>query len=195
MSQIRLVALAGVAVAALAFGAVAALGLFDDSGAVDEPGVVGDTAADAGADRADGDRPPVIDTTFEHFDGSVVSLADWQGTPVVVNFWASWCPPCVAEMRAAFEPVHQELGDEVAFVGLNLEDDPERAAEIVDRTGVTYDLGRDPAGELFTGFGGFGMPTTIFLDETGQIVDSHTGALSRSQLEDLIARHLDVGGA
>ncbi|MEX0659715.1 MAG: TlpA disulfide reductase family protein [Egibacteraceae bacterium] len=156
----------------------------------------GDTPAAPTAPAGDGDvstgRPAMLDTTFEHFDGSVVRLADWAGTPMVVNFWASWCPPCVAEMSAAFEPVHADVGDQVAFIGLNLEDDPDAAAEIVERTGVTYDLGRDPVGELFTAFGGIGMPTTVFIDGSGQIVDTHTGALSRAQLERAIEQAFGV---
>lgn len=190
MNRARIAGLGVAVFVALAVAVAAVLGVFDGSAAVEQ-----EAASGAGEQVTSGDERPVLDVTFEHFDGSVVRLSDWQGTPMVVNFWASWCPPCVAEMSAAFEPVHQGLGDEVAFVGLNLEDDPDRAAEIVDLTGVTYELGRDPTGELFTGFGGFGMPTTIFVDETGQVVDSHTGALSRSQLEGLIARNLDVGGS
>jgi cytochrome c biogenesis protein CcmG, thiol:disulfide interchange protein DsbE len=133
-----------------------------------------------------------VDEPFELFDGGVARVADWRGTPMVVNFWASWCPPCVAEMRDALEPMHQELGDGVAFVGLNLQDTPDRANAIVEQTGVTYVLGLDPAGVLFTAFGGFGMPTTVFIDETGAVVDSHTGAFTLDQLRTLIQTNLGV---
>ncbi len=133
-----------------------------------------------------------MDTTFEHFDGRIVRLSDWAGTPMVVNFWASWCPPCVAEMSAAFEPVHQQLGDQVAFVGLNLQDDAEDAFGIVRQTRVTYDLGRDPTGELFSAFGGFGMPTTVFVDESGVVKETHTGPLTQGQLQQQIADSLGV---
>lgn len=138
---------------------------------------------------SDGD---ILAEPFELFDGQVARLTDWQGTPLVVNFWASWCPPCVAEMREAFEPLHQEFGDRVAFIGLNLNDPPDRAHEIVERTGVTYTLGWDPAGIMFTGFGGFGMPTTVFIDADGDIVTSHTGALTRDQLRSIIQTQLDA---
>lgn len=141
-------------------------------------------------------RPPaasaVIDQPFELFDGEVARLTDWRGTPMVVNFWASWCPPCVAEMRDALEPMHQEIGDRVVFLGLNLQDTPDRADAIVDQTGVTYMLGLDPAGELFTASGGFGMPTTLFIDANGSVVDSHTGAFTFDQLRSLIQSNLDV---
>src|SRR5687768_1393784 len=64
---------------------------------------------------ATGER--VGDTTFTLLEGGSMSLGDLRGTPVVLNFFAEWCPPCVTEMPA-FEAVHQELGDRVAFVGL-----------------------------------------------------------------------------
>lgn len=138
------------------------------------------------------ERAPVLDTTFEHFDGRVVRLSDWSGTPMVVNFWASWCAPCVDEMSAVFEPLHKRLGDQVTFIGLNLQDDADNAVATARQTGVTYDLGRDPAGELFAGFDGFGMPTTVFVDASGVVTDTHTGALSRDQLEELIASSFGV---
>ncbi len=170
-----------IAAVGVSIGGATLLGFFGDP-AVQRP----DTAA-ASDDLA------VMDTTFEHFDGRIVRLSDWAGTPMVVNFWASWCPPCVAEMSAAFEPVHQQLGDQVAFVGLNLQDDPDDAFGIVRQTGVTYDLGRDPVGELFRDFGGIGMPTTVFVDESGIVIDTHTGALSQAQLEQLIADSFGIG--
>ncbi len=169
-------------IAAIGVGGAALLGLFDDP-----------TVQRSDAAAASPDRPEVMETTFEHFDGRIVRLSDWAGTPMVVNFWASWCPPCVAEMSAAFEPVHQQLGDQVAFVGLNLQDDPDDAFGIVRQTGVTYELGRDPVGELFRDFGGIGMPTTVFVDGSGIVIDTHTGALSQAQLEQLIADSFGIG--
>ncbi len=58
---------------------------------------------------------------LQTFDGSPeVMLDDFLGKPLVVNFWASWCPSCVAEMSAAFRPVQEQLGDSVNFVGVNI---------------------------------------------------------------------------
>lgn len=180
----RATAVAGLALIAaigLGAGSAALLGFFDDP-AAPRP----DTAA------ASSERPSAMDTTFEHFDGRIVRLGDWAGTPMVVNFWASWCPPCVAEMSAAFEPVHQQVGDQVAFVGLNLQDDADDAFAIVRQTGVTYDLGRDPVGELFSAFGGIGMPTTVFIDASGVVKETHTGPLTQGQLQQQIADSFGV---
>ncbi len=177
-------ALAVAAVTAAAAGGAAVIGPFGSTG-VERPDA---TAASA-------EHPEALDITFEHFDGRIVRLGDWAVTPLVVNFWASWCPPCVAEMSAAFQPVHRDLGDRVAFVGLNLQDDPHDAFGVVRVTGATYELGRDPTGELFSAFGGFGMPTTVLIDESGVVVDTHTGALSREQLQQLIAKAFGIEGS
>ena len=129
-----------------------------------------------------------LEVGFERFDGSRASLAEYRGRPVVVNFWASWCPPCVSEMPT-FEQVHQRHRDRVAFLGLNLQDDPDDAARLAERTGVTYDLGRDRRGDAFRAFGGVGMPTTIFVSADGEVLATRTGDLSR-ELEDLVRRLL-----
>jgi cytochrome c biogenesis protein CcmG, thiol:disulfide interchange protein DsbE len=126
---------------------------------------------------------PVPEQSFEMFDGSTASMADYEGRPVVVNFWASWCPPCVAEMPD-LETVHQEFKDEVDFLGINTQDTPEAAADLVEQTGVTYDLARDPDGELFQGFGVFGMPSTFFVSPDGEIIARHTGILTLDQIRE-----------
>ncbi|MDP8928205.1 MAG: TlpA family protein disulfide reductase [Actinomycetota bacterium] len=127
--------------------------------------------------------------SFEMFDGSTASLADYGGRPLVVNFWASWCPPCVAEMPD-LERVHQQLAGQVVFLGINTQDTPDRAVDLATQTGVTYDLARDPAGELFQAFGVFGMPSTFFVSAEGEIVDRHTGIITAEMLLERIERVL-----
>ena len=123
---------------------------------------------------------------FAMFDGSSATFADYEGRPLVVNFWASWCPSCVAEMAAAFKPAQQSLGDEVAFLGLNIQDDRNDAIRLVEETGVLFDLGDDRSGDLYLEFGGIGMPFTIFIDADGFIVEQHNGPLTDTQLLDMI---------
>jgi cytochrome c biogenesis protein CcmG/thiol:disulfide interchange protein DsbE len=132
------------------------------------------------------DREPAPTAEFAMFDGSSATLADYEGQPLVVNFWASWCPSCVAEMAAAFKPVQQSLGDEVAFLGLNIQDDRADALRLIEETGVLFDLGHDPLGDLYLEFGGIGMPFTIFIDADGGIVEQHNGPLNEAQLLDMI---------
>ncbi|MPY81573.1 MAG: redoxin domain-containing protein, partial [Actinophytocola sp.] len=80
-----------------------------------------------------------------------------------------------------------------SVLGVNLQDAEDAALEVVERTGVTYDLARDPDGALFTAFGGFGMPTTALVDAGGAVVVRHTGALTRAELDALVRDHLLEG--
>lgn len=136
------------------------------------------------------DGDPIPDVTFQTFAGQEISLAAYEGTPLVVNFWASWCPSCVAEMSSAFLPAQQQLGDSVAFLGMNIQDERDRALELVDETGVLFDLAEDPTGELYTALGGLGMPFTVFVSSDGRVVDVHNGPLTEGQLIDRVSEVL-----
>jgi thiol-disulfide isomerase/thioredoxin len=143
----------------------------------------------AACSSGDGGRSEVASISYERFDGTTASLGDYEGRPLVVNFFASWCAPCVTEMPA-LEEVHQKYGDEIAFLGLAMNDTVEDAQALVDRTGVTWDLGRDPRGEIIRELGGIGMPTTVLVTAEGEVVETHVGELSRKELTDLIEDEL-----
>ncbi|MDQ3619993.1 MAG: TlpA family protein disulfide reductase [Actinomycetota bacterium] len=142
-------------------------------------------ASPAGTDR---DHLSVALTDFE---GGRFTLETYRGRPMVVNFWASWCSSCAAEMPA-FEQVHQRLGGSVEFLGVNHSDARSSAEELSHSTGVTYRLAEDPQGQLFSAFGGTGMPTTAFVAADGDIAEVVVGQLSEQQLTSLIREHLEV---
>lgn len=89
--------------------------------------------------------------------------------PTVLNFFASWCPPCIAEMPD-FEAVSQQMAGQVQFIGLATQDDPARAALLIEQTGVSYEIGLDRNGKVFELFDGFAMPTTVFLTSDGSVM-------------------------
>ena len=163
-----------------------------EAAATDESGAAA-TPAPASAEPAApaGDRKPVPEVRFNYFDSSEGTLADFAGTPTVINFWASWCPPCIVEMPG-FEAVHVELAPHVAFLGFNVGDEPTSARELAERTGVTYPLAEDPDSGIFRAFGGLGMPTTVFVDAEGMIVHMISSRLRTQDLRGLIAEHLGV---
>jgi thiol-disulfide isomerase/thioredoxin len=123
--------------------------------------------------------------------GGRVRLADLRGRPVVLNFWASWCPPCLAEMPE-FQRVHRRLGDRVAFLGVNQRDQAQAAERLARSSGVTYPLALDAAGRAFDAFGGLGMPTTVLIGADGTVADIVSGQLDETLLRERIRCVLGV---
>jgi thiol-disulfide isomerase/thioredoxin len=148
----------------------------------------GSTPSTAPTTKEAAEPNAAVSLAIQDFDGNTMTLADLEGRPVVVNFWAAWCPACFAEMPA-FEKVFQATGDSVQFLGIGLIDDLDAALSVVEETGVTYPLAQDPRGQVFAAFGGFGMPTTVFLDENGAVVEMYTGELTADDLAARIAEY------
>lgn len=131
------------------------------------------------------------DATFTTFDDEVVALSSLRGTPVLVNFFASTCVPCIEEMPA-LEEVHQELGDQVTFLGLAMQDRPEAALDLIERTGVTYRTAQDKDASVISALGGTVLPTTVLLDADGEVVVLHNGELDADGLRELLADELGI---
>ena len=129
-----------------------------------------------------------VDLEFATFDGGTANFTAYAGTPLVINFFARTCPACVSEMPE-FEEVFNAQGGDVAFVGISTDPRLEDAEILVEETGVTYDLGWDPDAELFEHFGGFAMPTTVFVDATGVVRETWSGVLTG---EDLTAKIAEI---
>ena len=194
-SSVILGTLAALVALGAAVGAGAVVRALDDAPKQPRPEV--SLSFDAGDDESatddlvggdvDGDLAPA--GSFALLAGGSTSLADLRGRPVVVNFFASWCAPCVKEMPA-FEQVHQELGDQVAFVGIDVRDSVKAAQELVDKTGVTYTIGRDPSGGMFESFDAVNMPSTFFIAADGRVVDSHAGAMKAGDLRSRVESKL-----
>lgn len=120
-----------------------------------------------------------------------IAVRDYVGQPLVVNFWASWCAPCVEEMPA-IQQVADELAGRVTVLGINTQDSAAKAREFAADLGITFELARDPTGSYFAAVGGFGWPTTLLVDDDGVIRYRHTGPLDANQLRDLLETHLAV---
>jgi thiol-disulfide isomerase/thioredoxin len=177
-------------IVATALALVAALGVLAlvDSGGDDEGAAAGEQANEDYELAPAGELPGSVG---EVRLGSLVgdadrSLGELTGTtPVVVNFFASWCVPCVDEMPA-FEAVHQSLQGQVTILGMANQDAPDDALATVASTGVTYPTYADPDASAITYFGGLAMPTTVFIDTAGEVVDVHSGPLTEAELRSRI---------
>ncbi|MFN2590254.1 MAG: TlpA family protein disulfide reductase [Actinomycetota bacterium] len=115
----------------------------------------------------------------------------FRNKPLVVNFFASWCPNCIAEMPG-FEEVHEDLGDRVVFLGVSQSDSKAASIDLARQTGVRYPLGVDANGTFFRAVGGGGMPTTLFIKPGGQVAYVQVGALDAATLREGIQRYLGV---
>jgi thiol-disulfide isomerase/thioredoxin len=133
------------------------------------------------------------DVEITRFDGSAFKLSDYRGQKLVVNFFASYCVPCKKEMPA-LQAVHQRLGDEVTFIGVAVQDDPDAAQELIEDTGVSYDLAQDRRGKLFTAAGATVLPATIFVAGDGTIMELQLGEMTEAEITQNISANLLAGG-
>ena len=112
--------------------------------------------------------------------GRDVELSSLRG-PMIINFWASWCGPCRKEMPA-LEEFHQQYGDRVGVVGVDVNDlYPDRALALAGDTGATYPSLADPGGDVFghevLAFVATGVPAFVYLDADGKVVGSTNGGV------------------
>lgn len=142
-----------------------------------------DTESDS-VDAGGGTPFPAVQLTT--VTGEPFSTADFGGQPTVVNFFASWCAPCRAEMPD-FEEAFQEVKGDVAFVGINIsEPNEEDALALIEETGITYEVLLGAADGLLEDVRGLAMPTTVFVSADGMMLETHSGILNREALLETI---------
>lgn len=125
------------------------------------------------------------DFTVLDMDGNAVKLSSFIGKPVVLNFWASWCPPCKTEMPE-FNKVYQDVGQDIVFMMVDLVDGQretkEKGAQYVQDQGysfpVYFDINQEAAGK----YGIMSIPTTMLIDKDGYIVTGAQGAIDEETL-------------
>lgn len=125
------------------------------------------------------------DFTVYDAEGNAVSLSDFAGKPVVINFWATWCGYCVQEMPA-FEKAYAEYGDEVIFMMINVTDGQnetkEEAMSFIVKSGYTFPVYYDAALSATYAYGAYSLPATGFITESGVFAGGQTGAMSEESL-------------
>lgn len=113
--------------------------------------------------------------------GETLELSDYVGkTPIVVNFWASWCPPC-REEAPMLQKKWQEYQGQVQFIGVNFQDREEPALAFIEEFGLTFPSGADSRAEVSIDYRMLGLPETYFIDLEGNIAARHTGLINEEQ--------------
>ena len=131
----------------------------------------------------------MIDFKVYDREGNPVSLSDMAGKPVVVNFWATWCGPCKSELPA-FQQAYETYGEDVVFMMVDMvqgrTETKAGAIEYVDGQGYTFPLYFDEDGTAVVAYEIAAVPASFFINEQGEVVTSHVGAMSFEQLEGYI---------
>lgn len=152
-------------------------------------------SSDAGGLAVTYDRDSgVLDFRGTTFDGDPIRSADLHGTPVVLNFYASWCTVCDRELPD-FQRVAERLAGRVQLLGANPQSNDTDAAQraMIERAGITYPTFPDPRDDLLRQFNTTGgLPTTVFISADGVVRKVHNGLLTEQLLLERIAASLDV---
>ena len=134
---------------------------------------------------------PAPNLALSDLQGQPVSLDDYRGQVVLINNWATWCPPCRQEMPTlqAYFQDHQAQG--FVLVAIDAGDRPEEVGEFVDRYGLTFPVWLDPDSQTLDEFRTNSLPSSYLVDRQGWVVRARAGAIERGALEEHITPLLE----
>lgn len=175
----------------LAMGAVAlALGLIWMAPGLGDTHVEETAAGDATEYPGDPDdatvagKPAPLHFTLKDMNGVDVKLAAFKGKVILLNFWATWCGPCKAEIPSLVE-LQTQYGDDLVVLGFSVDDPVEKMRPYAEEYKINYPLlvgnGREDVQEAFGPL--YGIPVSVIIDREGRIAKKHSGIASKSQFE------------
>ncbi len=139
------------------------------------------------------------DFELKSLDGKTVRLSDYRGKAVLLNFWATWCPPCKIEMPW-FVDLQKQYGEQgLQVIGIAMDDDAEKdsskIAAFAKEMNLNYVvlLGNDKVGDAYGGVDG--LPTTFYIGRDGRVLSAVSGLVSHSEIEDNIKKALATPAA
>ena|SRR5437667_2552328 len=142
---------------------------------------------DAAADAKVAGKAAPLNFTLKDMNGVDVKLAAFKGKPIIMNFWATWCGPCRAEIPSLVE-LQKQYGDEgqdVVILGISVDDPIEKLKPYASQMKMNYPVlvgnGRDDVQDAFGPL--WGIPVTVFIDREGRIAKKHSGIASKEQFE------------
>ncbi len=138
-------------------------------------------------------NPPAPDFVMLNQDGEEVRLADFVGKPILVNFWATWCPPCREELPY-FEKAYAEYQQDAVFLIVNETDGRRdtigKAETFIQENNYSFPLYFDTQGSGAKAYSILSIPVTVLIDPDGGLAYQHIGALSETELFDMLERHI-----
>ena len=164
----------------------------------DAAGTTADTVktgidASESVDTAASDVYPAMDFTVYDADGNPVSLSDFYGKPILINFWATWCPPCKSELPD-FDRVYADYGEDVVFMMVNMTDGSrdtvESASAFVSDNGYAFPVYYDCDLDAAYTYGVSSIPMTVLVGADGNLVGAQIGVLTEEQLRVILDTEL-----
>ena len=138
------------------------------------------------------DRVQIDNFEMTLLDGTKTSFEEYKGKKILLNFWATWCGPCVGEMPA-FQKLSEEYPDELVILAVNCSEDKDTIQKFIDNNGYTFPIVLDTDGAIQTMFGGiYSIPVTFLIDEEGYIVASHVGAVDADTMYETYKSELSL---
>jgi len=135
---------------------------------------------------------PAPDFTVQTLDGKYVSLSDFRGKTVLLNFWATWCPPCRSEMPDMEKVYRERLDKDVVILAVDVQEAAVPVQAFVDRFGITFPILMDVSGDIAKLYGVQSLPTSYFIDKQGRITSFSLGALNESAISRRIDQALEL---
>ncbi|OXS79357.1 redoxin domain-containing protein [Domibacillus enclensis] len=162
---------------------IAGFNLYNDRKEVTEIDSTGIAVSDDQTGIALGDRAP--DFKLQTMDGEEVNLSDYKGKKVFLNFWATWCPPCKAEMPH-MQAFYEEQPEDVEILAVNLEESTEKAADFAKQYELTFPILMDADGTVAETYEVYTIPTTYVLNEDGTVHQKIVGPMDEPMMQELI---------
>ena len=174
----------------------------EKSSAETEKNDTGTEKPEAAADQGDGviefkpgmpikEGVQAPDFTGELIDGTSITLSELQGKPVIINFWATWCGPCVKEMPA-FERLKDDFGDKIGIIAVNCGDDAGTVKDFVEENGYTFPVVLDEEYSISMLYPTNSIPYTVVVDAEGKVTHISTGALDADTMYERYKEALGV---
>jgi len=133
-----------------------------------------------------GDKAPSFSTSIYGGD-ETIDLSSLKGKAVLLNFWATWCAPCKVEMPVLNELAKSDSSD-VVLIAVNFQQSPEMIRRYLVKNEIDFSVALDSEGVISNMYKVTALPTTIFIDRSGNIADIHEGILTRESLREKVAK-------